>query len=72
MKCKIIIIFFTAIVVINYTNSASARRGPTWLFTVPTADTLTESKFAVGWLHADIGSTDELEIGIHGIKYNDE
>jgi hypothetical protein len=69
MNNKIIIIFLIAIV-INYTSSAYARKGPTWLFTVPTADTLAESKFAVGWLHADIGFTDELEIGIHGIKYN--
>ena len=69
MKNKIIIIFFAAIV-INYTNSAYARKGPTWLFTTPTADTLAEGKFTVGWLHADIGFTDELEIGIHGVKYN--
>ena len=69
MNNKIIIIFLTAIV-INCTNSAYARKGPTWLFTVPTVDTLTEGKFAVGWIHADIGFTDELEIGIHGVKYN--
>jgi hypothetical protein len=69
MKNKITIIFLTTIV-INCTNSAYARKGPTWLFTVPTADTLTEGRFTVGWLHADIGFTNELEIGIHGVKYN--
>ena len=69
MKHKIIVIFFTAIV-ISYNNFAYARQAPTWLFTVPTADTLAEGKFTVGWLHADIGFTNELEIGIHGIKYN--
>jgi len=49
---------------------AYALKGPTWLFTVPTADTLEESEFTVGIIHADIGFTNELQLGIRGIKLN--
>jgi len=63
------IILFVA-VSLSVGNIAYALKGPTWLFTVPTADTLEESEFTVGFIHADIGFTNELQLGIRGIKLN--
>ena len=49
---------------------------PTWLLTVPTAETLGEGKYNLGLIqggtipfHADVGGlSDNLEVGIHGVK----
>lgn len=54
-----------------------ASSGPTWLMTIPTADTLGNGQYNLGLIqggtipfHADIGGLyDNLEIGIHGIKF---
>jgi len=43
---------------------------PTWLFTVPRADSLGESQYNLGFLYAELGITDNLELGIHGVKYS--
>ncbi len=42
---------------------------PTWLFTVPKARTLEEDTYNLGLLYADFGVTENLELGIHGLKY---
>lgn len=43
---------------------------PTWLFTIPKAESLEEDCYNVGLLYADLGITENLEIGIHGLKYS--
>ena len=43
---------------------------PTWLFTVPKAETLDEGYYTLGFVHADFGVAENLEIGIHGLKYS--
>ncbi|HIE30117.1 TPA: hypothetical protein EYP66_22865 [Candidatus Poribacteria bacterium] len=58
------------------TNSLLASSGPTWLMTIPTADTLGDGWYNLGLIqggtipfHADIGGLyDNLEVGIHGVK----
>jgi hypothetical protein len=50
--------------------------GPTWLMTIPTADTLENGQYNLGLIqggtipfHADIGGLyNNLEVGIHGVK----
>ncbi len=42
---------------------------PTWLFTVPKAETLYKDYYNIGFVHADLGVTENLELGIHGLKY---
>ncbi len=70
MKNYTVVLCCFITIVLNYAPSTYALKGPTWLFTVPTAKTLEESEFTVGWIFADIGFTNKLEVGIHGIKYN--
>jgi hypothetical protein len=43
---------------------------PTWLFSVPKADSLGEDEFNIGFLYADFGVTENLEFGVHGVKYS--
>ena len=58
------------------THSFSVSSGPTWLMTIPTADTLGDGRYNLGLIqggtipfHADIGGLyNNLEIGIHGVK----
>ena len=50
--------------------------GPTWLMTIPTADTLENGQYNLGLIqggtipfHADVGGLyNNLEVGIHGVK----
>lgn len=42
---------------------------PTWLFTVPKADTLKQDEFNIGFIYAELGITDNVELGLHGFKY---
>lgn len=51
------------------TLPAAVRQGPTWLFTVPTADVLPKDILSVGVIHLDLGVNPQVEAGIHGIKY---
>jgi hypothetical protein len=56
--------------------SMTFASGPTWLLTIPTADTLEAGRYELGLIqggaipfHADIGGVwDNLEVGIHGVK----
>ena len=49
----------------------SAQAGePTWLFTVPKAESLEEGYYHVGFVYADFGIAENLELGIHGLKYS--
>jgi len=58
------------------TRPFSVSSGPTWLMTIPTADTLGDGRYNLGLIqggtipfHADIGGLyNNLEIGIHGVK----
>jgi hypothetical protein len=43
---------------------------PTWLFTVPKAQSMEKNQFSLGFVYADLGVTDNLELGIHGLKYS--
>jgi len=51
------------------TISAQAEE-PTWLFTVPKAKSLDRYNYNLGLLYADFGVNENLEIGIHGLKYS--
>lgn len=42
---------------------------PTWLFSIPTPEILPKDHFALGLVHADLGLGENLEAGIHGLKY---
>jgi len=64
------------IVVAQDGETSTAPSEPTWLLTVPTAETLREGKYNLGLIqggtipfHADVGGLyDNLEVGIHGVK----
>lgn len=43
---------------------------PTWLFTVPKAESLKEDEFNIGFVYAELGITDNIELGLHGFKYH--
>ena len=43
---------------------------PTWLFTIPKAESLGRDYYNIGFIHADFGVTEDLEIGILGLKYS--
>ena len=43
---------------------------PTWLFTIPKAESLGKDCYNIGFIHADFGVTEDMEIGIHGLKYS--
>ena len=62
--------FTLVLIAIVATIAASARADePTWLFMVPKAETLHKDYYNLGFVYADIGITENLEIGIHGLKY---
>ncbi len=42
---------------------------PTWLLSVPTANVLPKNTVSAGIIYLDLGIADDLEIGVHGIKY---
>lgn len=64
------------IVVAQDEVTSTAPAEPTWLLTVPTAETLREGRYNLGLIqggslpfHADVGGLyDNLEVGIHGVK----
>ncbi|MFH1825595.1 MAG: hypothetical protein ABH873_10310 [Candidatus Firestonebacteria bacterium] len=43
---------------------------PSWLLTIPTASTLSKDQCSIGIFYLDLGIRPDLEIGVHGIKYN--
>ena len=62
--CLVFMAVFTAI-----TIPAQAIE-PTWLFTVPKAESLEVGAYNLGFVYADFGLTENLELGIHGLKYS--
>lgn len=42
---------------------------PSWLFSIPTAFSLNENAYRIGFLHADMGMGNNMEIGISGFKW---
>jgi len=42
---------------------------PTWLFTIPKAECLGKDQYNIGFVYADFGIAENLELGIHGLKY---
>ncbi|HGJ67288.1 TPA: hypothetical protein ENS27_18150 [bacterium] len=67
MKIKIITImaFLTLLAI-----STAFAEEPTWLFTVPKAESLKEGHYNIGLLYFDFGIAENLEVGIHGVKYS--
>lgn len=64
-----IIVCFALIAIFTVPTTVAKADEPTWLFTVPKARTLEEGVYNIGFLYADFGVTDNLELGIHGLKY---
>jgi hypothetical protein len=57
------------IIIAVFVTSTQAAE-PTWLFTVPKAESLKEGNYNIGFVYFDFGITDELDLGIHGLKYS--
>lgn len=71
MEMDIKVMLCLALMAIVTSTIASAQGGePTWLFTVPKAETLKEGDYNLGFLYADFGLVENLELGIHGLKYS--
>jgi len=62
-----VMLVLTVILAITITSAQADE--PTWLFTVPKAETLYKDYYNIGFVHADLGVTENLELGIHGLKY---
>jgi len=69
MYIKIKILFLLIPITLIFTIFAQGVE-PTWLFTVPKADNLKEDQFNIGFIYAELGITDNAEIGLHGFKYS--
>ncbi|MGQ9609560.1 MAG: hypothetical protein ACUVWN_09670 [bacterium] len=69
MYIKFIIFPFFVFSFVALSVSISASE-PTWLFTVPKTESLKSEHYNVGFIYFDFGITNELEIGIHGLKYS--
>jgi len=62
-------IFVTVLLAFSLSLSAG-NAAPTWLLTVPTADTVPKNQMNFGLVHFDLGVTDNIEAGLHGLKYS--
>jgi hypothetical protein len=67
MKIKLVLCL--VIIIAIFVTTAQAAE-PTWLFAVPKAESLGEGNYTIGFVYLDFGMTDELDIGIHGLKYS--
>jgi len=67
MKAKLV--FCIAIIITVFVTTTQAAE-PTWLFTVPKAESLKEGNYTIGFVYLDFGITNELDLGIHGLKYS--
>ena len=65
-----IAICFALIAILSIPAMSVKAEEPTWLFSVPKAKTLEEGNFNLGFVYADFGITENLELGIHGLKYH--
>lgn len=68
--CVKSIIFFVFMSIFIATSVSISASEPTWLFTVPKTESLKEEHYNIGFIYFDFGVTNELEIGIHGLKYS--
>jgi len=66
--CIRITVAITAILIVSIISAQAGE--PTWLFTVPKAESLEEGYYHVGFVYADFGIAENLELGIHGLKYS--
>ena len=64
-----IVLCFALIAVLTVPAISVKADEPTWLFTVPKARTLEEDTYNLGFIYADFGISENLELGIHGLKY---
>lgn len=64
------IIFLVLIAVFVLSALSTQADEPTWLFTVPKAESLKKNNFNIGILYLDFGIADNLEFGLHGLKYS--
>lgn len=64
------ITFFVFGLIIAFISANTYASEPTWLFTVPKTESLKAEHYNVGFIYFDFGVTDELEVGIHGLKYS--
>jgi hypothetical protein len=58
------------IVILTVSGISVQADEPTWLFTVPKAESLEDGHYHVGFIYADFGVAENLEVGIHGLKYS--
>jgi len=65
-----IMLCLTLITIFTVAGTSAQADEPTWLFTVPKAESLEEGYYHVGFVYADFGIADNLELGIHGLKYS--
>ncbi|MFC1716053.1 hypothetical protein ACFL6S_20450 [Candidatus Poribacteria bacterium] len=65
-----IVLFLAFIFILTIPMMSVKADEPTWLFTVPKAKTLEEGTYNLGLLYADFGISENLELGIHGLKYH--
>lgn len=68
MVIKAMCLVFMAILTAAITSARADE--PTWLFTVPKAESLEKGYYHVGFVYADFGIAENLELGIHGLKYS--
>jgi len=66
---KIKLVFCLAIIIAVFVTTTQAVE-PTWLFATPKADSLKEGNYTIGFVYLDFGMTNELDLGIHGLKYS--
>jgi hypothetical protein len=62
--------FFALVIAFVILAGAIQASEPTWLFTVPKAESLKEDEFNIGFIYADLGITNNVELGLHGFKYS--
>ena len=71
MNINIRIMLCSVLIAVLTVPMVSAQTGePTWLFTVPKAESLEKNHYNVGFIYADFGIAENLELGIHGLKYS--
>ncbi|MDQ1316726.1 MAG: hypothetical protein QG588_375 [Candidatus Poribacteria bacterium] len=66
---KIKLVFCLSIIIAVFVTTTHAAE-PTWLFAVPKAESLKEGNYTIGFVYLDFGMTNEIDIGIHGLKYS--
>ena len=69
MKIKTTV-FLTLIAIFAFSSLVSKAAEPTWLFTIPKAESLKKEHYNIGLIYFDFGITDNLDLGIHGLKYS--